>query len=892
MKKFYDMNELLINIKTQIIAQIRASKIKRINVDFLNLLLDGFRIWTDDNRILTKDEKSLLLDELSNYFIADLNYETDLVQIERGLVIIDHDPKMHTVWDIETSKRFYWRKQREFLMSVLALKNGSEEASRIINSIDFETDEILRNMENPLRKEFDSRGLVVGYVQSGKTANFTALISKAADAGYRFIIVFAGIHDELRQQTQIRIDRELSGHNNLNLDGDFIEWNDYESARRWRSLTSAGYLDGKETGEFSGKGIYKFKDEFLSKEKPVIAIVKKNVRIMDRLIKWIANSDENDRINVPVLIIDDEADQASVDGNATKDDTDPTKTNARIRQIIELFKRSAYVGYTATPFANVFIKHDSEHEDLGDDLYPRNYIHSLPEPRGYFGTKRIFNDNLDELFVKTVKNSKSEKKELADKGNITSDLVTSIYSFIIGISIRKLRGQKDMPMSMMINVDHRVNKMNRIGEVIVDYLKTLSKYVNSDSVGEAYDYFINDSILLDNKLNTKNSFFSKESVVDEAIKIIKSKELKVRVLNSSNEDKLDYAKEPSMKVIAVGGNKLSRGLTLEGLMTTFYLRESKQFDTLLQMGRWFGYRKGYEDLVRIYTSQTLWRQFKDLAIVELEFRESIKDMVEEGKTPKEFAIGVRQILGLLPTSRNRLGAAVLENYYGGSQVSVTRLPLEHPKLIDENVLATRKLIENIYTKKIPFSKRGKNDLPTILANDVPNELIFDYLTNFYVATDVDGSSLEFDKESLLKYINKCISNNMFQHWNVAIISVGQNTDNTIISLPCNINVRAINRSRLKTSSINGCYNIKAVSSKSDRKIDLAENAVNEYDGRVKPLLLIYFISRSSKPQLEQPEPSREALYLRISADKHREPVSYSIIFPTDNDAPGRFIQNI
>ena len=129
-------------------------------------------------------------------------------------------------------------------MTTLEKKNGKNASARIINSIDFETEHILRNMENPLRSKFDSRGLVVGYVQSGKTANFTALISKAADAGYRFIIVLAGIHDELRQQTQIRIDRELSGHNNLNLKGDFVEWNNFEEPRRWYNLTSAGWLDG------------------------------------------------------------------------------------------------------------------------------------------------------------------------------------------------------------------------------------------------------------------------------------------------------------------------------------------------------------------------------------------------------------------------------------------------------------------------------------------------------------------------------------------------------------------------------------------------------------------------------------------------------------------------
>jgi hypothetical protein len=503
------MNELLTNIKTQIIAQIRATaNIERITKELLNSILEGYRLWMDGNRILTIDEKQVLHEELSNYFIADLNYDTDLVELERGMVISDPDPKKHNKWDPDSKKRFYWRKQREFLMTILERKNGQEEASRIINSIDFETDTILKNMENPMRIEFDSRGLVVGFVQSGKTANFTALIAKAADAGYRFIIVLAGIHDELRQQTQIRIDRELTGHNNLNLEGDFIAWNDYEEARRWHNLTSAGWLNGKETGEFSGKGINKFKDIFLSKERPVLAIIKKNVKILERLIKWIENSEEKDRMTVPILIIDDEADQASVDGNANKQETDPTKTNEKIRKIIELFFRKSYVGYTATPFANVFIQHDSEHEKLGDDLYPRNFIHSLPEPRGYFGTRRIFADDLDNYFVKQIKDSQKEKRDLADLGNITTYLVTSIYDYIIGIALRNLRGQHKMPMSMMINVDHRVNKMNRIGDLLKNYvLKTLPEHYDIDAIEAAFIKYILDSKQLNEKLTTDNTIY-------------------------------------------------------------------------------------------------------------------------------------------------------------------------------------------------------------------------------------------------------------------------------------------------------------------------------------------------------------------------------------------------
>ena len=383
------------------------------------------------------------------------------------------------------------------MVDVLTKRDNSINAAKIINSIDFETEEILKNMENPARSKFDSRGLVVGYVQSGKTANFTALISKAADAGYRFIIVLAGIHDELRQQTQIRIDKELTGYNNLNLEGDFVEWNDFEVPRRWYNLTSAGWLSGKETGEFSGKGINNFDDIFLNTHRPVIAIMKKNVKVMERLIKWIKQSTTSSRINVPLLIIDDEADQASIDGNATKEDTDPAKTNEKIRTIINLFERSAYVGYTATPFANVFVKHDANHQDLGDDLYPKNFIYSLPEPPGYFGTRKIFNEDLDDYFVIPIKDSSKDKNILADRGELTENLIKAIYTFFITIAIRKLRGDEHAPMSMMINVDHRVSKMNRIGDIVNDFvLKYLPKHYNQKVIIEILDDYVQSSKVL------------------------------------------------------------------------------------------------------------------------------------------------------------------------------------------------------------------------------------------------------------------------------------------------------------------------------------------------------------------------------------------------------------
>jgi hypothetical protein len=395
------MDELLTNVKTQIIAQIRAtSNIERITKELLYSILEGYRLWMDGNRVLTADEKKVLHEELSNYFIADLNYDTDLVELERGMVISDPDPKKHTKWEPDSKKRFYWRKQREFLMTTLERKNGQAESSRIINSIDFETETILKNMENPIRRNFDSRGLVVGYVQSGKTANFTALIAKAADAGYRFIVVLAGIHDELRQQTQIRIDKELTGYNDLKLEpkNEFIHWNDYEETFRWNNLTSAGWLEGKETGEFSGRGINSFRDEFLSIQKPVIAIIKKNVKIMDRLIKWIENSEEKDRINVPLLIIDDEADQASLNGfsyvNSKKanisdewdEETDnkESSTYSCILNLRSAIPNHSYVQYTATPQGPLLIS-------IMDLLSPKSHTVLTPGKK-YTGGKTFFQD--------------------------------------------------------------------------------------------------------------------------------------------------------------------------------------------------------------------------------------------------------------------------------------------------------------------------------------------------------------------------------------------------------------------------------------------------------------------------------------------------------------------
>src|SRR6266542_1188387 len=283
-------------------------------------------------------------------------------------VSIVSDPRDHEEWydawlaennNLEGS--YYWKRLENFLSYELTRKYGAEVAGKIVRSIDEATFSILKKLANPVRRQFSYKGLVVGFVQSGKTANFTALIAKATDAGYKFIIVLSGIHSVLRRQTQIRLDKELTGMNDLRIDEPFIDepsdikrWNRITTARLRERRTRDGELRIRDLGEFDTVNVDPF-GSICNRTTPTIAIIKKNVRVLNRLIEYINKSTEENRRNIPVLIIDDEADQASIDGNANDPDSDPTSINDRIRRLISLFTRKAYIGYTATPFANVLI---------------------------------------------------------------------------------------------------------------------------------------------------------------------------------------------------------------------------------------------------------------------------------------------------------------------------------------------------------------------------------------------------------------------------------------------------------------------------------------------------------------------------------------------------------
>ncbi|NNF32970.1 MAG: Z1 domain-containing protein [Saprospiraceae bacterium] len=768
------------------------------------------------------------------------------------------DPRLHEEWYKEWYEEnndevnsYYWKRLENYLRAELSSKYGPVNAGRIVRSIDEATNGIISKLADPRRENFSYKGLVVGYVQSGKTANFTALIGKAVDAGYKFIVVLSGIHSVLRRQTQIRIDKELTGMNDLDLQQNFIS--EPSDAKRWNRITTGrlrvrrtrtGQFIVRDLGEFDTINVDPFKS-YCIRASPTLAIIKKNVKVLEKLIGYISQSSEEDRTKMPLLIIDDEADQASVDGNANDPDSDPTRTNEMIRLLMGLFSRKAYVGYTATPFANTLIDMNTEDDRLEDDLYPRNFIISLPEPEGYFGTRKIFQGDLSEYFVDPIED---EGLLLIQTNEMTEYLSIAIDQFLIACSIRNLREDKNKPMSMLVHISHLTNVHNLVQRVISEYVDILmGRYKSAitheelmNQFKETWDQYMQDSLRIQDEISSELLNPGFDEIWNEIKNVLSV--IQVLELNSSSDDRLDYSETGELKVIAVGGNQLSRGLTLEGLMISYYLRDSRQYDTLLQMGRWFGYRMGYEDLTRVHTTETIWDSFEHLALVEDEIRSEIYRYEESDPpvTPAELAIAIRAHRRLNITSRNKMGAARLrQSSYSDSLNQTHWLPLDQPELLRANFNLGNSFIKDINDK---YGFTNVRDSGVHLANERINgeKVLTHFLARYNFISKERTGGPGLDSENLLAYIYRRLNDEELTSWSVALVgNANPRGENRTVRYG-GLEVNPIQRSRKYTER---SYNIGVLTEPDHLNIDLDEDETRDPSN---PLLLLYLIWKDSR----------------------------------------------
>jgi hypothetical protein len=712
----------------------------------------------------TKQVQTVLAEYPAAYRDAIFAKWTKSIQIKVGrpTEVVNEKP----VWreGYTTASGPHWNELKNFLML-----HGGKTADQVIR-LDQASDNVLFNMGDPSREEKTKRtGLVVGYVQSGKTANYTALTAKAFDAGYQLVIVLTGIHNSLRRQTQIRMNNELGlvksteKRPTASLTGPIGQ----ESIQ---PLTSEDLL----SGDFKYSNLH---SSILTSGK-FLCVSKKNVSVLKNLIKWLGSN-----LSVSVLLIDDEADQASINtGGSTAievpeeeaqendPDRDPTVINGLIRKLVKLCNgHRTYVGYTATPYANVFVDKTTIDFYYEADLYPSDFIISLPKPDGYMGPEEFFgssfsgedisSSNLADRVIKIVPNEDVDWLEELDmqKAKFSSldeilpeSLVSALKTFVLATAARWHFEGRQVASSFLVHTSHKQDKQFALSvaieKQIMDFHQTW-RYDGSKaklSWSAEWDLFKAEMATPDYQF----AFSDLETHLDV---LLGAFSLPVLVLNFRSDHELDYEAEPDLTAIIVGGNKLSRGLTLEGLLVSYFVRKPKQpkADTLTQMGRFFGFRQHIVEITRVYTTAALIHDFREISLLEAALRRDLQRYAKSGKTPREFAPRVQKRLGLMPTAK--MGAAQEFGItYSGDLVQTTSFAKEDKLHKNQsNLDETTRFISSLQGKGfVPETFSVGGEVTKVLWRGVSTDLILSFLDKFQVVS----AARRFEPNNITTYI--------------------------------------------------------------------------------------------------------------------------------------------
>jgi hypothetical protein len=670
-----------------------------------------------------------------------VNHVRDRIHAKLGITMDDGTVlrnDQYELWLEEARKTTNFKRAATYRQYLVADEGFSP---TVVTAMDELTDDLLELVGNPSKTgAWARRGLVLGDVQSGKTATYLGLFNKAIDAGYRLIIVLAGHTEHLRKQTQKRVDEGVIGRrtptkpkkgSGAKLPGEIyvgIGKHDVDLAKKVQRLTS-------EWADFNAASQQGFSLHLEGMDNiPFIFVVKKNKSILENLHGWLADqAKDSGKLDFPMLLLDDESDYASVN---TRDEDNPTVINELIRRLLDVFHRSSYLGFSATPFANIFIDSDVE-----DDLYPRDYIFSLEAPSNYVGAERVFSPSEEIGLSPTVHLFDSEDYFPAGHkvGHQVTGLPPSLNEalrvYLVANAIRDLRGQADKKRSMLINVSRYVAVQEQVHQLVAGELLKLKNSVilhahtyatgvpnaEVESIRDSFEKFYGDCE------------FSWQQVLDQLPAAVGG--IVDRVVNSKIDKKLEQSESklanPDRQVV-VGGDVLSRGLTLEGLTVSYFYRHTTASDTLLQMARWFGYRPGYEDLCRVWITPEAADNFAFIDRSIKELRMDLVAMRDQGLTPRDFGLAVRKHPGsMLITARSKMKSATSVSSfsisYKGRAPETTKLS---PSAAKGNYKALEVLIEELASEYGEPSAGTKGSGSSFVWREVSRTLVADLLTGY------------------------------------------------------------------------------------------------------------------------------------------------------------------
>lgn len=784
-----------------------------------------------------------------------VNKILERIQVRIGVAsTLDDDDDNHTHWlhEHDRSNWRFWPRLNRYLQRI------DQFPPSVLQELDRSTDQTLERLESPDRAgTWNRRGLVVGHVQSGKTTHYTSLAAKALDAGYQIVIILAGIHNSLRSQTHERLDNHLIGRNsaalidairNGNLTGTTglvgVGKEDRLQGEPPLPVTILTCTTSADNGDFK-KGIANQIGFQVSPGSRLVMVVKKNGSILRNLISWLRlqNAAGQAKITAPALIIDDEADHASVNTSRDPDD-DPTTINKSIRKLLMSFERIGFVGYTATPFANIFINMDADHQEYGPDLFPRSFIVNLKAPSDYVGPNRVFGHSGDEsagiaeqpplpMFEK-IDDASSWLPDKHNKytipGQIPESLREAIRAFALVCAARGARGNINVHNSMLVHATRFVNVQERIAEQLTSELTALRNLISSASekrveqthgelrqlwqrlFSEPHEHF----------RSRLNDMCPELPTWDEVWACLPDtvKRIEIMRINGDSTDALAYSSKPNgISVIAVGGDKLSRGLTLEGLSISYFLRATNMFDTLLQMGRWFGYRKGYVDLCRVYSTENLHNRFREVALAFDDLRADLERMAYAGKTPLDFGLRVRTPSdGLLITAANKIRRGEkVDVRFADTILQVLEMPRT-----GELAAQMREATEKFIAENGPWDRavRGQ-DSPHFIWRGTQNvSKILEYLEQ-YEATSTP--SFNNRCEAIRRYIGEQVKHDELMDWTVAIISKRDPQRKNQIIIKDGLSIPLVERAKSKPEAWNKeLFATRGLTGSLDEAVDLSK----------------------------------------------------------------------
>ncbi len=665
---------------------------------------------------------------------------------------------------------FYWSRYRR-LLNLKGLPKS------VIDATDEITDRVLDRLGNPNNlSPWSRRGMVVGHVQSGKTANYTGLICKAADAGYRLIVVIAGIHNNLRNQTQARIDEGFIGRDTGRLA--------HANKAQRQKIIGVGQFDQREfpvsltntLRDFNKATATTFTAQLSQINVPVVLVIKKNSSTLKNLLEWLKEHSvhqSTQMVSQPMLLIDDEADNASINTAYQRDEV--TRINSQIRELLSMFHRSCYVGYTATPFANIFIDPDTDDDALKQDLFPRDFIIGLDAPSNYFGAQKIFLDARGQ-HIRLIDDNEDvlPMKHKIDHpvDVLPGSLVKAVRAFIVARAIRNARGQQASHASMLVNASRFTDVQGRLRSRIADVMAHIRNAVAVDA-GKGPKALRNLEIAALHA-TWQHEFADAEGADWPSVQarlhevLVAARVVEVNASKRAQALDYDHVGEHGITVIAVGGFSLSRGLTLEGLTVSYFLRNSMMYDTLMQMGRWFGYRPGYEDLCRVWMPADGVGWYAHIHEAMDDLQTQLKRMELAKATPAQFGLAVRSHPeALIVTARNKMGTGKelpVKVGLAENLIETTRIVLDNAQL-DANLRAGENLLTDAASMGVPCSERPRGYL--LFAVDV--ELIKDFLRGYRTELGIRPVNPLTDPKLINDYID-ARSDNELAKWDVFIAS--------------------------------------------------------------------------------------------------------------------------